>query len=504
MHFPIILLLCLKGMFMPLHVELTIKEKELLYQQDTVVLIKLKNTGSHSVSVQTSSMNPSVPVVHVVDHETGLARDCQRRAAKLELGMSQSLEPGQTLTDSFNLLDVVDDLGPGEYDISVIWEYGTLEKATSSPVSLKVLPGTPKSLYMVDAMSGSSDMKVGVWVNIAQEPYSLVRSTFLLKPGRLIASKNLETKCPVDCEPVISAPACQEVMTTQWIAWIDGTDLAFIHVSSELGVTKEQRLKLSAPGVRLVRPLYGASSEDERIRPDGAALVCYPQAASFILQTIELNAKKAQAGPTVSMPGPAPDWMFSHVRSTGERLVTCAQSDGKKVSLFTRAWPGAVTQKAVPNTWAEWPGQLIHASASMDLEDGLNGAALILEESPGSTRKIMLISWCISSDNEFTLQESKEINWPASTPIQNSVIGISDNGFATALLRNPLGTWQFYDGLGNLKPLPFAYSRTILPIELGYYMGGGEPLLICGNLRSGFKIINLEGEPLSRYSREQD
>ena len=117
----------------------------------------------------------------------------------------------------------------------------------------------------------------------------------------------------------------------------------------------------------------------------------------------------------------------------------------------------------------------------------------MFEDAP---RRLSLISWRVSGENVVDKQEEQTIDWHPNEPVREARIGVSDSGTTAALIADAEGKWQVFDGQGNLQPVPPEFEKSKQPMELAFMGGVGEPILICGTIHNGFKIIQLDGSPI--------
>jgi len=486
---------------MALVLKLVIEGTVLLYQQDTTCTVTLSNSGPGLVKLMLPKMDPTMPIVRVVNVQTG-AEERHHRSRKgvkvrdepLELPAKDSLEA------EFSLWEIVPELAPGEYEISVIWEYNNGEAtAESNGVRIKVLPSTPKNLYRVNAVGGRSGVSFGVWVDVASDPPRIFRGSFSLMNGGGLDEISTVCNAKVTSSPVLSAPAGRTPLQSHWIAWKDGSTLNYTHVDDEMGVLRSKETPLPEGEVEIVAPLYSDQVRDATERPDGGVLLCQsaPGGATFQLQTIVLTPKRARSLGVASLPGTRPRWMTSLFRSSEERWITYLQVDASRISLSMAPWPGEKDKKYPgPTHLTDWTGGFLAAHATLDGENTIHGGILIWKAMEDESRKLVLIPWAVSSTNAFALREEHVIDWEPAVSIREARIAVSDNGIPAALLCDEEENWHTYDGKGKVLPAPPAFQKSKQPLELGFLNGGGEPLLICGTVLMGFKIIRFDGSPL--------
>jgi hypothetical protein len=133
---------------MTLAVTLSVQKSDLVLREDTVSTITLTNTGQEVLHVVNPGQTKRALRVKIVDIHSGVERIYQetRKIGRGEgIGFppsEQSLEPGKTFTGRHMLLDLVDGLELGEFDISVGCRYdkGT-KRAESTPVRIRVTAG---------------------------------------------------------------------------------------------------------------------------------------------------------------------------------------------------------------------------------------------------------------------------------------------------------------------------------------------------------------------------
>jgi len=485
---------------MTMKLNLTVMQPTLLFQQDTGCIVKLENVGSAPLEVDLPPFDPTLPIVHVVSIQTGAEDEYRRRESPQAIRVGPtSMVAGASEDIEFGLLEVVRQLAPGYYDIRVAWEYnGGAQRAVSQFVRVKVLPTTPKSLELVEAVGGRGGYKFGAWVNLSgnpNEPSRIVRSSFALMAGGGIKDVLTITECSLSSRPVLSAPASGTALRNHWIAWIDGRRLNYTHVDEQLGVLRCQHMKLPENGVEIVAPLYSDMVLDTTVRPEGSALLYQsaPDGSHFRLQTLQLTSKKAAPRGEATFAGLKPLWIISHVRSAEQRLVTYLQAEGTQLALHLAPWPGIRSNLVRPTRLADWTGSFVAAGATLGEDNSIRGGVLMWKMFEDAPRRLVLISWRVSGENVVDRQEEQTIDWHPNDPVREARIGVSDSGTTTALIADAEGKWQVFDGQGNLQPVPPEFEKSKQPMELAFMGGVGEPILICGTIRNGFKIIQLDG-----------
>jgi hypothetical protein len=488
---------------MALQIEMQVEKGTLLYQEDTYCSVTLQNDGPQPVDILVPPLDVSMPIVRVLDVRTGAEETYRRKPPPRTMPHEPGqLLPGDSVKSGFTLFDVVPCLPPGDYDIRAAWEFnGGSGMAESLPARLKVLPTTPKSISMANAFGGFGKLKYAVWVNLAgdpDEPGKIVRNRFSFEAGGGVSHVLEVADCGRTCRPVVSSPAVGTVVGSQWVAWVDGTVLHYIHVDDDLGVAGLQSGGLPDEGFDIVYPLYSDPVGDSKTRPDGGMLLCQGSGdgTQFGLQALRLIADRVNPLGAVTLAGPKPQWIMSHVRSTGQRLVTYVQSEGPELILSLAPWPGIQSETQRSMRMANWSGEFIAAGASVDTGDRIWGGTLMWKLAGEGPRQLTLLTWSVSGPNEFVEGGQYLIDWHPNELVRDARVAVNDVGGVVVLIADGQGKWQVIDGQGNLQPVPIQFETSKQPIELAFMNGSGDPLLICGIVSAGFSIVQLDGSPL--------
>ncbi|MBU4261435.1 MAG: hypothetical protein KKC76_06080 [Proteobacteria bacterium] len=489
---------------MALKINLIVTQTDLLYQQDTQCVVNLHNAGGTTLEVGIPPFDVTLPVVHVVNVQTG-AEDVYRKKRQTSAIQHDpvSMAAGAAMDTYFNLQDIVPQLLPGYYDIKVAWEYNNgAELAESQVVRLRVSPTTPKNLHLVQAIGGQSGFAYGVWVNLPgdpEKPCTIVHSSFALMVNGQVADVVPLLDCGSAHLPIMSAPANGAALRSHWIAWIDGQNLHYTHVDGDSGVVApRQSLPLPVTeDMDIVAPLHGSTKGDSGLPPEGGILLCHGTrgGAGFHLHSIRLELDNAQGMGATTLNGAKPVWIMSHVRSNEQYLATYAQQEGGELSLFLAPWPGSKSSLPDSSLLMKWTCSFLASGATIGAGDAILGAFLVWKTEDDAPRKLVLISWAVSPQNVVETTGELLIDWHPNTPVRDARVGVNDNGEPIALIKDDEGTWHVFDG-DILQPVPGEFSKTKQPIEPGFLNGNAEPLLICGTIGYGFKIIQVDGSPL--------
>lgn len=489
---------------MTLKLDLNVTPQTLLSQQDARCIVTLENGGTGPIALGMPPFDPTVPMIHVFNVQTG-AEDAYRGRWERQRDQVDpvSMPAGAREDVEFRLNELVPQLPPGHYDIRVMWEYnGGAGRAESPFVRVQVLPTTPTSLNLVNAVAGRGRYKRGVWVNMAgdvNEPARIISSSFAFMVKGGVSEVLPVAECSRSCRPVVSTWAGDKSHPGQWIAWKDGQILNYLYVDRG-NVGAKKSVSLPSGEMDLVQPLLAVSVGDATTVPEGGVLLCQGLAGGpeFQLHSLWLTEEGPKGLGAAGLPGPKPLWIMSHVRSKDQWLATYIQSDGAQLSLSLAPWPGFQTRLGGPLGLAQWPGEMIGAQATMGKDDLIIGGLLMWKIRDDGVRRLVLISWKVSPDNACDSQE-QVIEWRPDAPVRDARIGIRDDGQTAVLVLDEDGAWHAFDG-EEIQPIPedFRYSKQ--PLELGFMNGGGKPVLIAGTVGFGFKVVGLDGSSLpTRY-----
>jgi len=344
----------------------------------------------------------------------------------------------------------------------------------------------PRNLAL-DSIQGT--VSYGVWINVGATPPQIVRTRFETSPGGGVSEVRPIAAAAFRSKPSLSIPPNGSDGERHWIAWLDGRFLRFVHFDPTLGASPPGQLELGQVEAELISPLCGEPTKDARVRAPASALLWVNKSGGDLehLQVVRITAGQAIPGAQLPLAGPQPDWMTTFARSDGSRLMGILQQG----SLRILSWTDRSFDEASPRI--DIPGNVLAAGATLDAQDGVRGAILHLGMND-SKELLLLTSWQMERKGRIQLGSSCEIAWKAKEPVSQPRVRVSDQGVAVALLRDAKGTTFLSQG-GGLTPLPDPVIKSPYPLEIAF-LGGIEPILICGMESAGFQIMRVNGKPL--------
>jgi hypothetical protein len=502
---------------MSLTVDFSIAKPEVLYQESPMCEVVFSNSGTVPIRVPRPTGESLLLAARVVDVKTGV-EIVHRRAAPAgvipDSPVLVALEPGRRLQGRFSLRDLMPLPQPGKYEISLLCDYNDgAGHAESRPAVLAVSPTTARNLSIVSAQGGAAAVLYGGWMNVANDPPDIVRSCFDVSAGGGVSETVAIAKGTLRTRPVLSAPPNGEAEDSHWIAWVDERILRCTHFDPRLGPSKIQGLDLGLSDAEIVQPLFSDTTDDVSVRPDGAALLLAPTTGSYFrLTSVELTSRNVSVAGRVDLPGKRPCWIQAIARSNRSRVVLYLQATEKTAELFYVPWPSrGVAAASATKRLFQLQGQFVGAGATMNDDDHILGATLIWQ-GVGPSARLEMVGWKVDPKGVFSLTGPEEepdeeetappsvrkprvVNWSGQVPIERCIIQVNDRADVAALLLDSAGRWQVYDGQ-DTKPVPGNFTLTKLPLDLAFLGGGVEPVFIGAELGGGFRIIQLNGQPL--------
>lgn len=297
-------------------------------------------------------------------------------------------------------------------------------------------------------------------------------------------------------EPAISAPPNNSVAHAHWIAWRDERGLAFTHFDSSIGSLPAGLWKCPQPEFEIVQPLATEPVDDPTQRPPGAALLWVGDAARRIsaFQVVNFTPDgKAVAGPAADAGGSKPQWMMSHILSTGRRCLTFVREADQGCALFLRPWPQAGVP-GEPRLLAQWNGTCLGAGTVMIEDDSIRGATLVRGPQAGGSQ-IELISWKIGPKGEYAERARHSIPWAFQSGVSRALVRVGPGGKAVALIAAEGAQWQFFDDEAGFQKLAALVAGARQPVEI-VFMDESVPVFIVGRMGEGFQVMLANGDPL--------
>jgi hypothetical protein len=481
---------------MSLIVEFKMEKTTLLSQENPLCHLSAKNDGNGPVRVSSPGASPDVPALRITELKTGI-ETLQHQPAHPPGTAYQELAAGKKLEYAFQLHSITNLALPAEYEVAAVLYYDVdAKRAESKPVTLKVIPVTPRGLSLVNVQGGWAAIVYGVSVNAASDPPQIVRYCFEVMPEGGVADARPVANANLRAAPELSAPPNNSVAHAHWIAWKEEGGLAFTHFDAALGALSVGRWRPQEPEFAIVAPLAAEIPKDPAARPEGAALLWVGDAARHLsaFQVVQLTPDgKSAPGGRCEAGTTRPVWMMTHIRSDGTRLVTYSHDSPQGTTLAVRAWPKANVPTEAKRL-AAWPGNCLGGGALMTQDDTILGATLIRGPQRDGA-KVELIVWSLDSENKFAERLRHSIPWNYNTPVRQSIVRLSPGGHVAALLADETGRWSLFDDTGGVRGLPAGLSDARLPLDVAF-LNDSDAVLIAGQAAQGFKLMMTNGDPL--------
>lgn len=482
---------------MSLEVEFTITETKLLFQQNPLCQVVLRNSGVRPVTALNPVTHPNMPILRVLDLKTGTETVHKRKGA-FTGDLYKPLGPGESWTFSFALLEYCSFPAPGNYEIvATILAADGKHPVESEPVRLEILPVTPRNLSTVTVQGGWANLLYGTSVNVEDDPPRILRYSFAPDVEGGVVDVHAVGAAPLRADAALSAPANNSVAHDHWIAWAEGDALKFVHLD-RLGMpTKMRQWTLPDSSSRIVKPLHIVPGTGASDPMHGAVMICSgaPAGRRFRLQAVTLPAAgKAVPGASVDVDGPLPEWIKSHERSDGTRFLLRIGTEDGALALRGLPWSDQGIGRRAQAALATWQGRSLGAGTCISNDDTIHGAILRLEEQPGSW-VFEWVRWSIDKSGAYSENGRQAIDWPYAKGIDRSKVSVGPRGAPAALITDDDGKLSICTADGKVSPAPLGLETGERPVEI-FFLKPGEPGLIAGRVYLGFKMMRIDGSPL--------
>lgn len=484
---------------MNLTVSLTLPKTTILYQEDLACLLVLENRGTSPVKIISPLMAHSWPVIRLINLNTGKKslHETERHPQDMSAPPPWTeLGPGQQSALSFQLKEKVLDLVPGEYEISVIYDYNQGEQtAESAPVRIEVTPSTPHHLFLASANGRASNAWYGAWINLAPGRPQVVWGCLDLINGGGVRTVSVVDPAGVRSEPVLSEPASGNMAPGQWLAWTDQDQLSFTYLIPGSPPGAPGKVPLNNRAARIVGPLHDAMpGKDQPGVPRGEALILLDSHPHVHFQSLSLTGTMARSGGTAMVPGGRmPAWIRSVFPARGQQMAPYILSEPGKTDLYLLPWGEntAMTSRAL----SSWDGDFLAACCTLDDRDLLHGAVLVWTGKAEDTKTLDIIPWTLGPDGQFAEQGPRAVEWEFTESIIQADMAVNPKGQAVAVVRRDTGLWNFIGPDGKVSPLAGDFLKTDQTLTLGF-LHMINPVLIGGTPSLGLKITGPDGSPI--------
>lgn len=478
---------------MPFTIQIKLASNELLVQQNTDCLLILANVGADRDEASHPGTSPWSLAFRVTEIKTGIDTFYQPERKPFDQDQKVAFKAGQVDQVVVPLLMKVSFPGPGEYEISAIWTWGAAKPAESNAVRVKIQPFTPRNLSLNRVEYPAFSAAV---LNAATDPPVLLRAAITLLPGRGV--ERLDPVAPVNLRTtgVLSQGPNQEIMTGEWMAWIDGKKLSAAYVDSSTGASPVRSVAIGEGDHQIVAPLFCAAPPDDGSRPNGAGLLSIVANGRATLQVFNLTPAAIQGGPSAPLPA-SPLWIESRALSTGRRFVCyCIADSNKKLALYCMPWPGEPNFKpGAAVKLCEWSNmEFAGGTLIVDREDQMLGG-LVMWNLSTRPPTLEFIYWKASTAGHYEESTCRQIQYSHDDGLSRAIVRVFQSGFFAALLRDRSGRAMVWDPIhGETKLLP-PMDTSPLPLDLSM-IKTDEPILVSGTIATGLKFLRTDGSVL--------
>lgn len=497
-----------KEKLMPVNVELKIEPAEALVEQDLTYQLKLTNTGKAPVAILHPLVAVTMPIWHVRSIDTGEERIFQGKQYKFRALETQPLEAGESFDCELPLLEKVSIEKPGTYEITAEYHWdGDKYSAISNPVRVKLVPTAPRDLHLVSVAGGLSVQYLGVWRQDDEEGSQLLLAKFGFYDRPNVSSVTLlgsVGKSPV--KPYLSVPVNREIVSRQWIAWLEDGAIAGFRVEDMKKDGKlVKRLKLPEVKTMIFPPLLPLPESSQ----DGeAAVVVLCQTSDIGKSNIQIavieDDGRIEEGPATPLEGGPAIWGTGVALISGERRVFSVardvQGEKKTLTLQCTSWPKGAPQLK-PMGSVKFEGDLLAARLFLGEEDEIHGAVLAQVVDAKGEVSVALHPWSQNKEGKIEPGEPVKVDWQTTESVREGKIGVTTQAETFGALRDKNDAWYFLrvdGGRGKVSPIPGAAGAATGIWELATLgVDKQVPIIMYTMPYVGFRFAKPDGSPIS-------
>ena len=480
---------------MSLKVELTIEQTELVFQQDTAFEVTITNQAHQAVQTLHPQNCLTLPGLKVVSLKDGHEENHRRTATMFTHEFPQPLEPGQSWSGAYRLLQYMGFSEPGEYEISAMWEWDDASgRSFSEPVKVTVHGVQPRNVYTVSTVGGPGSVFYSVFIDIGQSPARLSRTGFsIVRKPEMFGTQSFG---PINAaaEPCLSTPINGGATQQQWVAWFEGNDLRMGLLDHEVEEVETKVLSLSPVPKQIVPPLNHLEGAGGLT---GRFFLWQGNVEGDIsrFQAVNLDSQgNPKAGANLELTGTRPRWVQAAFPSDRTCRTYAITQSPDQVELQGATWSADGEPPEEVQQLGQIPGQFHGAAAMLAADDTVHGAILILEPGKEESQELGLYSWSQQPDGAFKVGDILLVPRQPKQRIERAIVAVGIQGEPVALIRFKGEPWQFFRQQTGIITLPDPVAETKLPLEL-FFPDSSDPLIKYCFEDKGFYFMKHTGAP---------
>lgn len=486
---------------MPLSITLELNKTEWAVGEDPVLTLVLDWSEPAPQIVQAPKSGSGMPRFRLVDLASGNERMIRVPPAMPGIMSRLQLARGKPSRTFHMLSEFVKIETPGKYALSAIYEWDNgKQTAESAPLVVTVSGMGVRSMAINNPTYRFGSL---AFVNPVADPADLMLADLVIEPEGGVRRIRPVAKVPVLTVPVVSCPPNQTPTMGQWVAWVEGETVKFVHVGDTLGPTAPGAYKIRG-GASVVAPLMAGVNRSNLARgPGGAVLMRPDMGGGAELIVLVLDAEKDRVRATEvsrARMDRAPRWTGVLVRSdpSDRRLAFVTEVAGL-VTVYDAPLAKQGETALRTTQVAQWKGDFVAAGATMSHDDVIRGCVLAWM-GPPDERSLEVLSWSIAPGQQPMAEPMGALQWPHTTPIQDITLRLRSTGRPAVLLRSAQGIWHVIDGMGFDADVFEPFRETALPIDLAF-LNDTEAVLVLAQISGGIVIKRLDGSDLPPKQR---
>ena len=477
-----------------LKLNVAMPQSVLLYQQDSIISLRLNNIGNSNIQTEVPPFDSSNPLIRLKNLDSQTSKIYIRHATPGAVKHTPfTLTAGDSFSTSFKLLDIVPTLKPGRYEMQVGWQYNNKNATYSSPVRFQVLATYPVHLHTEPAVGGRQDLLFAVWTSKpdTDNRSNIIRARINLQTNASISSLKKVGRC-TSCRPVISTPAVGSVSPSQWIAWTENGHVYGVHIDDNLGVSKILKYESGNHSATIVEPVFIDTIKNTTKRSNGrmTLLVEENSPAEVSLKGFILNDNNIKQISYQRINGNKPLWIRNHINKQSESVILALQSQDHKLILktFTQA---EKNNDLLENTLQSWPMDFISAHSIITKNNKIYGAILAKRIDHEKSNKLTLIRWQLDA-TDFSYN-ARQLSWPDNEKLTSAKISIDDNGEVAILVATETLLQYLITRDGKIRKLPQNIKNSGKVLQLAFLEDNDELVLITTDPGKGLRLLKQDG-----------
>jgi hypothetical protein len=476
---------------MILEITLQPEKTKLEITADTLVQMRMRNTGPDTIVVSDPQTRHDFPILKAKNQTTGKIHTFRWPPLRGGgIAVHVPIESGKSLNWTFWLRDLVRFPEPGSYEVTAEMEWdGGLGTGVSAPVVFEVEGVSPKTLQLGAALLPESPDFYAYWTELKDKARRLLRTSIQsYNDTKVLASAPIAGTAP-EADFFVSTGTAKSDPSAAWIVWLSDRTLhhAFVDRKGDSrGATTTPLPDLNAQIIP--SPIRRDTGEGEIVLWLGARNL---DNAKVQIALVAPNGKSTP-GPDLMLPiTTAPVWGQTAFLSNGQRRLYLALFLHGSIKLFSTGWDMKGVWAPL-ESHAETAGRFVAGGLTMMNDDSVVG--MLVFRQPDSDRQIQIIKWSHTASGTFAAEPPETVDFNDAANLENYLIRFDRMRQPVVLLKPTEQPWHARHGASAFKPL--GGNAYAAPAQLGVFFNPVlHPIVVFPFGDKGLTVTNLDGTP---------